>query len=104
MHYINPRELKVLLDKNEVVLLDIREPYEHDICSIGGKQIPMADVISRMDELPADTKIVVMCRSGKRAEALANLLITEHGKDDVSVLTGGILGWIDEVDNSLEAY
>ena len=104
MQYIDPKELKSLLDSREAMLLDIRDPYEYAICSIGGTQIPMAEVVSRVDELPTDTTVVVMCRSGKRAEAMANVLITEHSRSNVAVLEGGILGWIESVDNTLEAY
>ena len=104
MQYIDPKELKDLLEAQTAMLLDIREPYEYTICSIGGTQIPMSEVVSRIDEIPNDMKIVVMCRSGKRAEAMANLLLTEHERSDVAVLQGGILGWIESVDNTLEAY
>lgn len=105
MNYINASELKTRLDKGEsIVLLDIREPYEQMICSIGGIQIPMAEVESRVSELPSDQEIVVMCRSGKRAEAMANLLVADHSMKNVRVLNGGILAWIDDVDNSLESY
>jgi adenylyltransferase/sulfurtransferase len=104
MQYIDPKDLKNLLDSHEAMLLDIRDPYEYAICSIGGTQIPMAEVISRINELPSDKKIVIMCRSGKRAEAMANVLVTEHERSNVAVLEGGILGWIESVDNTLEAY
>ena len=104
MNYITPVELKEKLNSNsDLILLDIREAYELEICNIGGLHMPMADVASRVDELKDDTLIAVLCRSGKRAEAVANFLSAEAGKN-VVIVEGGILGWIATVDNSLEAY
>lgn len=105
MKVISPESLKAKKDANEkYCLLDIREPYEYEICKIGGLQIPMGEVVSRIDELPKDQTIVVMCRSGARSAAMANLLETDYHFEDIAVLDGGILGWIEAVDQSLEAY
>lgn len=105
MKYIESIELKKKLDANhDVVVLDIREPYELEICQIGGLQIPMGQVVERINEIPRDKEIVVMCKSGRRAIAVANLLKTEHHFEHVTILDGGILSWIDTVDNTLEEY
>ena len=104
MDYITPVELKEKLDANSnLVLLDIREAYELEICNIGGVHMPMAEIASRADELDNETLIAVLCRSGKRAEAAANFLSVEAGKN-AAIVKGGILEWIETVDNSLEAY
>ena len=105
MNYITPLELKGKLDaKSDLVLLDIREAYELDICQIGGLHIPMGDVSDRVSEINSDFEVAVLCRSGKRAEAIANYLETEAGMNNVTIVQGGILAWIDTVDSSLEAY
>ena len=90
--------------KSDLVLLDIRESYELDICQIGGLHIPMGDISSRVSEINADFEVAVLCRSGKRAEAVANYLETEAEMKKVTIVSGGILAWIDTVDSSLEAY
>lgn len=105
MQYISAIELKAKQDNKEnFILLDVRENYEHEICSIGGLHIPMENIISRVNELPKDQTIVVMCRSGKRAESVGNLLLSELNFSDVLILDGGILSWIEQVDNQLEIY
>jgi rhodanese-related sulfurtransferase len=43
-----------------------------------------------------------MCQSGRRAEAVVNLLETEFHFPQVFVMEGGILGWIEHVDPSLK--
>lgn len=105
MQYITVIELKAKQEQNEnFTLLDVREDYECDICSIGGLHIPMADIQGRIDEISKDNQVVVMCRSGKRAESVANLLISELNYSNVVILEGGILAWIEQIDNQLEGY
>jgi adenylyltransferase/sulfurtransferase len=105
MNSITPIELKQKLatDQN-VILLDIREPYELEICSIGGLHIPMAEVANRVSEIGTGKEVVVLCRSGKRAIAVANLLAVELGMENISILEGGILAWAEQIDNTLETY
>lgn len=105
MRYISVIELKEKLDKNlTFTLLDVREDYEIEICSIGGLHIPMADVIERIAEIPRDTEVAVLCRSGKRAQSVANLLENDLEYSNVTIVEGGILAWIEEIDSQLEAY
>ena len=105
MEFITAVGLKEKLNNNESVsIIDIREQYELDICKIDAVHIPVADVQERINELPLDIPVVILCRSGKRASALGNLLIAEHEMKNIFVLEGGILAWIKDVDNKLEAY
>ena len=104
MRYISVDDAHKRVENGQMMILDIREPYEFEICSINSLQIPMADVISRVSELPRDKDIAVMCRSGKRAEAVTNLLATEHDLINSYVLEGGILAWIQKFDTQLESY
>ena len=65
MKEISPQELKKLIDeKADFMLVDVREEYEFDEMNINGKLIPMGEVMSRMDEIPRDKKVVVHCKSG----------------------------------------
>ena len=105
MDYITAKELKNQLDNgDDITVLDIREPYELEICQIESLHVPMADVPARIKEIPATGDVVVLCRSGKRAMAVANLLVSDFDRDNVIILDGGILAWIDQVDHQLEAY
>lgn len=104
MKYITPLEYKERQNNNDAVLLDIREAYELEICSMGGLHIPMADVMARANEIDNSKEVIVLCRSGRRAIAVANLLETDLNFPNVSIFEGGILAWIDQVDASLETY
>lgn len=105
MKYITVEDLKELLSSTDThILLDIREPYEYEICSIGGLMIPMGEIPQRVDEIDKNKTITVLCKSGRRAEAVANLLLTDYNFPNVIVVDGGILAWIDQIDSTLESY
>jgi rhodanese-related sulfurtransferase len=42
-----------------------------------------------------------MCRSGKRAESVANFLEKDYQFSDIIVMEGGIVQWKEQVDSSL---
>ena len=105
MELICPKKVhERLKSKNDLVILDIREGYELEICGIDAVHIPMEEVQLRLDEIPSDKELIIMCRSGKRAMALANLLETDFEYTDVYVMDGGILQWKELIDSNLEAY
>ena len=88
----------------DLVILDIREDYELEICKIESLHIPMAEVVDRIQELPVNKEIVILCRSGQRAEALGNILETDLNMNSICILEGGIMAWRDAVNPELEAY
>ena len=102
---ITPRELQNRLSMSEPpFLLDVRNPEEIQICRINGSLvIPLPELPNRLGELDPQRSIVVHCKSGARS-AKAVALLKGAGFPRVANLTGGILGWIDEVDPSLPRY
>jgi molybdopterin/thiamine biosynthesis adenylyltransferase/rhodanese-related sulfurtransferase len=99
------RELKTRIDAGRApVILDVREPSEAAICRIpGSRLIPLGELPRRLGELDPSAEIVVHCKSGGRS-ARAVSLLREHGFAHPSNLTGGILSWINEIDQSLARY
>ncbi len=57
-------------------LLDVRDPREwrDDGVVPGAATIPLGDLAVRLDELPRDREVTVLCRSGARAGIAASLL------------------------------
>jgi adenylyltransferase/sulfurtransferase len=103
MELISAMELDQALKNGEPYLIvDVRELYEFEVCNLGTLHIPMGEITERYSELPKDSWLVIMCRSGKRAEAVAGFLISDFGFTKVFVLEGGILAWRDQVDSTLE--
>lgn len=105
MKTITVQELKAKQDaKEDFQLIDVREPYEIDICTINGDSIPMGEVMNRIEEVAKDKPVYVHCRSGKRSAAVIDSLERGHGFDNLHNVTGGILAYASEVDTSLEQY
>jgi rhodanese-related sulfurtransferase len=103
MQVLTAKDLhKKMKQSNDYVIVDIREPYECEVGRIASIHIPMGELIARHDELSDNKKIVLMCKSGKRAEAAANLLTTEFNKFNIYVLEGGISAWRDTVNPDLK--
>jgi len=103
---ISVQELKRRLDaKEDVFVLDVREPYEVPIASLGAPLIPLGELAKRVDELAAqkDRNIVVHCRSGGRSQKAA-LVLKNAGFTHVENLAGGILAWADKIDPTLPKY
>ena len=75
-------------------LLDVRQPDEYDeIHAVGAQLIPLGELPDRLDEVPRDATIHVICRSGARSLKAAELLASE-GIEAVNV-AGGTLAWVD---------
>lgn len=104
---ITPTELKSRLDAGDVpVLLDVREPFEQriaDLPDVGQARIPTGEILQRMDELDPEKEVVVYCRSGGRSAWAARILL-DRGFTNVLNLKGGVLGWREDVDPSLDSY
>ena len=102
---VTVEELKFFIDNNDgVFLLDVREPQEHQICSIPGSVlIPLGELPNRISELGGHEDVVVHCKSGVRS-AKAVKILSDAGFKKVRNLSGGILRWIDVVDPSLPKY
>jgi len=84
-------------------LLDVREPHEVRICTIGGTLIPLNQLPGRLGELDPARELVVYCRSGVRS-ARAVVFLRENGFRKVRNLAGGILAWADRIDLRMLKY
>jgi rhodanese-related sulfurtransferase len=71
-------------------LLDVREGAELAVEQVpGAVNIPLGQLRSRLDELPRDREIQVICRSGQRAYTATRCLV-QHGFQ-ARVISGGML-------------
>jgi rhodanese-related sulfurtransferase len=90
---IRASELKKKLDKDQVLLIDVREAAEHrSECIDGACLIPLADL--SLDKLPTTEKsIVIHCGSGRRSADACRKLLKANPELDVASLEGGITAW-----------
>jgi adenylyltransferase/sulfurtransferase len=103
-HEITVEELNASLRRGKkVFLLDVREPYEYEICNLGGYLIPMNQLPDRLDELDPAHEMVVYCKKGIRSARTVKYL-QEHGFSNVKNLVEGIDAWAQRVDPSMRRY
>lgn len=87
----------------DFVLLDVREESELEITTLGGVNIPLADLPDRMDELDKDAHIIVHCRAGRRG-GMATAQLREAGFTNAWNLNGALMAMKDRVDPSIPRY
>ena len=103
---IAAEELRSLLEgKSDVVVLDVREPWEFETAKIASsRHIPMADIPARFNqELDPEDHIVVVCHHGVRSMNVTAWL-RQQGFEKVQSLRGGIDRWAREIDPKVPIY
>ncbi len=99
------QEVRTSLNSDSgAILLDVREPHELEISRIDGAlHIPMSQVAFRIEEIDPKRDVFVICRSGKRSNQIAGILL-QRGFESVWNVAGGINAWAREVDPALTEY
>lgn len=106
MQQMSPLQLKQHLEHASPapLLLDVREPWEFELCSIKNSiLIPMGQIPAKLDELNPGQEIVVICHHGIRSARVCHYL--EHmGFQNVINLSGGVDAWAQQVDINMAVY
>jgi adenylyltransferase/sulfurtransferase len=101
---ITVQTLKAHLDAGEdIFVLDVREPHEAEISTIGAVLIPKDVVRQRLNESPRDVPVVVHCRSGARSATVVRWL-EDEGYNNAVNLAGGINAWARQIDPDILIY
>jgi rhodanese-related sulfurtransferase len=93
-----PRNLDVqtaatLAEREDVVILDVREQDEWDAGHIPGALfIPMSEIQGRLSEVPSDKTVIVQCRSGNRSSQVTDYL-QQQGFTNIRNMAGGLNAW-----------
>ena len=104
-HSIGVKELKTRLDKGDtLVLLDVREPWEHALAKLDGSVlIPLGTLPQSLAKLDKNTEIIAYCHHGMRSADATGFLV-QQGFSNVKNLVGGIDAWSIQVDNGVPRY
>ena len=94
-HELTPAQVSEALANGDIVLIDVREPYEWAAGRIAGAtHIELERLASRAGDVPTDRPIVFLCRLGVRS-AMAMQAFRASGWDAYH-LGGGIQRWVDQ--------
>jgi rhodanese-related sulfurtransferase len=102
---ITPAELKKKLDAGEkLLLIDVREPWEHQTCHIeGARLIPMRNIPANLQSLDVEETVICYCHHGMRSLDVA-VWLQKQGVESARSLAGGIDKWSAEIDPKLPRY
>jgi rhodanese-related sulfurtransferase len=107
---VRPAELDDWLQAQSArpLVLDVREPWELQTARIAPEEfdvvaIPMNEIPVRLDELPQDRPIAVLCHHGVRSQRVA-LFLAHQGYTDVANIAGGIEAWSRDRDPGVPLY
>lgn len=101
---LDAAEAAQLVGRGQARVLDVREPFELQICRVpGAEHVPMGQIPSALAQLPRDTHLLVMCHHGGRSARVTQFL-RQNGFENATNIAGGIDAWSRQVDPSMQRY
>lgn len=105
LHSIEPTELQnMLLKKENIQLIDIRDTSERLIASLGGMHLPVALLGKSIEKIPRDIPVILYCHFGKNSALIQKFLVKTHHFTNIYNLQGGIDQFAKTVQNTLPTY
>jgi len=100
-----PQAQQLLASPNPPLILDVREPWEHDTAHLpNATLIPMQEIPARaFNELDEDAPILVLCHHGARSLSVAAWL-RNQGFSQAQSIAGGIDAWSRQIDPTVPRY
>ena len=106
MQYFTPKQLQDYLTQADSppLLLDVREPWEFEYCSIKGSVlIPMGELSSRLDELDPTRETIMICHHGIRSRQMGYYM-EQAGFSSITNLNGGVEQWARDIEPTMKRY
>lgn len=101
---ITPAQAQAILAAGDALLIDVREPFEHEIGHVeGSRLIPLGSIPDSAGALPKDRPLLVYCHLGMRS-LRATQFLRQHGYANASSIRGGIDAWALQIDPSIPRY
>lgn len=89
---------------DRTVIIDVREPFELDICRVAGAEhIPMRQIPERAATLPKDKHLLILCHAGGRSRRVTEYLRAQ-GFAAVTNIAGGIDAWAEQIEPGMQRY
>jgi len=99
-------ELNSILQNNKenIQLIDVREKEEFALTNIGGRNIPLGELLNHIHVIDENKTTVFICRSGRRSSDAVELLQSSYNFNNLYNLKGGLLDWSDRIDAKIIKY
>ena len=91
-------------DKEDFLLIDVRNPGEFDYSNLNAILIPMGEIPERYQEIPKDKEVVIHCHHGGRSKKVLAWLQDKFQYENLYNLAGGIHSWSEEIDSDVPMY
>jgi len=86
------------------LLLDVRQPWEFEICKIDNSVlVPMSQIPAHIESLDSERETVVICHHGVRSRRVGHYL-EQSGFKNIINLSGGVTQWSKTVDEQMPTY
>lgn len=82
--------------KDDFILIDVREDFEHAHFNIGGNLLPMGTILQNIEHIPTDKPVIFYCEKGIRSVIVIQKLEEKFGYTNLVNLTGGMKAWRNE--------
>ena len=97
---ITVQELDEMIKKGaDFELIDVRTEFEHHIANIGGKIMPLEEIVNYIDDISRDKQVVLYCKVGIRSMEAILHLQGVYEFSNLYNLKGGINAWATQIDN-----
>jgi rhodanese-related sulfurtransferase len=106
MRELSALELKAYLDscENQPLLLDVRQPWEFDVCKIKNSiLVPMSQIPAEIETLDLTRETVIICHHRIRSRSVGRYL-EQAGFNNIINLSGGVAQWAKTVDSGMATY
>jgi rhodanese-related sulfurtransferase len=106
MRHFSPKQLRDYLTQTETkpLLLDVREPWEFQYCSIKDSiLIPMGELPNELEELDPLRETIMICHHGIRSRQMGYYM-EQAGFKLIINLDGGVEKWAQDVEITMKRY
>ncbi len=91
---VRPEEVHAVYRQGGVTVIDVRELEEYQAGHIpGALLIPLGELPNRLNDLPRNAEVILVCRSGNRSKQAYDFLRTQ-GFTNIHNMLGGMKAWV----------
>tara|TARA_Y100000589_G_scaffold131563_2_gene125325 strand:+ start:22248 stop:22547 length:300 start_codon:yes stop_codon:yes gene_type:complete len=84
------------INRNNLQIIDIREPYEYKDGHIESLNIPMSQILNSIKLINKEKKVIIYCQSGRRGESVVYMLKRKFQLNNIYNLKGGYKAYLEK--------